>query len=70
MTARSRAFPTEPLLTTAQVAELIGMRPSTVTRYARTGVIKAVRMGKARSQLRFHPADVRAYIASLAPANR
>lgn len=59
----------ERLLTTAEVAELIGMSPYTVTHYARTGRIKAVRTGKPGAQLRYHPADVKAYLRSLSAAN-
>lgn len=58
------------LLTTAEVAGLIGMSSYTVTHYARTGRIRAVRTGKPGAQLRYRPADVQAYLDSLSAANQ
>lgn len=62
--------PPSALLTTAQVAELIGMRPATVTHYARTGRIRAVRTGRPGAPLRYRRDAVNEYLASLQQANK
>lgn len=53
------------LLTSQQVAAMLQVDERTVQRYAREGLIKALRLGKGtRSRYRFDPADVEAYITS------
>ncbi len=53
------------LLTSQQVAAMLQVDERTVQRYAREGLIKALRLGKgSRSRYRFDPVDVEAYITS------
>jgi excisionase family DNA binding protein len=59
------ATPTEqPLVTSREMAALLGVHDTTVEGYARTGKIPSVRLGKV---LRFRPADV---VAALREAGR
>jgi len=56
---------TRKLLTSQQVATILQVDERTVQRYAREGLIKALRLGKGtRSRYRFDPADVEAYITN------
>jgi excisionase family DNA binding protein len=48
------------LLTAAEVAEILGKHPRTVLVLAERGELTAVRLG--HRTVRFHPADVEAYI--------
>lgn len=50
----------EPLLTVADVAGLLRLKPSTVRAYTERGMLPCVRIG---GRLRFHPSDVSAWIA-------
>ena len=56
-TAGSGEAATNEYLTTGEVARLFGVSPSAVTRWARTGVIKAIRTPG--GHFRFRAADVR-----------
>lgn len=59
----------ERLLTTAEVADRIGMKPATVTHYARIGRIRALRTGRPGAQLRYPEGAVTEYLSSLTAAN-
>ena len=50
---------TGPLLSRHEVAELLGVSPSTVWRLVRSGDLRACRVG---SQLRLAPHDVESYL--------
>lgn len=54
----------EKLLTTEEVAGILGVTPDRVRRYAQTGAIAYVRLGGVRSRLRFRPRQVEAFITA------
>jgi excisionase family DNA binding protein len=50
------------LLGTPDLAELLGVSPRTVTRLRKNGDLKSIRV---RGRVKFHPADVAAYLEAL-----
>lgn len=56
---------TSPLMTTAEAAEQLGIKPWTLTRLARSGAISCTqRLDGVRGARLFSPADLRKYKAS------
>jgi excisionase family DNA binding protein len=54
----------DPLLTTRQVADILGVSAETVLRYTRSGDLPAIRLpGTVRGRLRYRPGDVEEWLA-------
>ena len=67
MTSDNRGNVSEPLWTTTEAAEYLGLHPQTIYKKAKTGDIPSIRV---LNGLRFEPAAIRAWVAAQQPATK